>query len=58
MSYTRSLSNTSVSVAKHLAIDSAFDEQTGHFYDNLGELVELDAKLYNPINAEKFSQNI
>lgn len=53
MSYTRSLSNTSVPVAKHLAIDSAFDEQTGHFYDNWGELVDLDAKLYNPINAEK-----
>lgn len=44
MSYTRSLSNTSVPVAKHLAIDSAFDEQTGHFYDNWGELVEFDAE--------------
>lgn len=47
MAYTKSLTNTSVPVARLLSLDTKFDHVTGQFFDKNGFSVDLSSEKYN-----------
>lgn len=51
MPYTKSLTNTSVSVGKYLALDENLNEVTGRFFNENGNIVNLNQEKYNQKTA-------
>ncbi len=57
MDYTKSLTNTSVPVGKLLALGKEFEKISGQFFDEKGNMVDLNLDKYNKVSAVKFLSN-